>query len=95
MIQIVHPTDKVNFSVVTAGDLEVWFSYETPIAFHLPHTGLILRAKGGPATSNTTAKHIAYVVRDYQLRHVAATTVNEDEFMFALAQATPQAVVVR
>ncbi len=33
MIGIVHPTDKANFSCVELGNLVIWFSYSTPIAF--------------------------------------------------------------
>lgn len=57
-INVKHPTDRPNFCVVTMNKLTVWFSYETPIAFHHPDFGTVARENDwGP----TTVKHLGMV----------------------------------
>lgn len=52
---ICHPTDRPNFCEVTVGDLSVYFSYQTPIAFYTPKTGRVVRQNDW---STTTGKHL-------------------------------------
>lgn len=54
---ISHPTDNANFSQVSVGDLSVYFSYRTPIAFYTPATGQVVRQNDW---STTTGKHLNY-----------------------------------
>jgi hypothetical protein len=57
---IYHPTGRPNFSRVELGDgdLSVYFSYETPIAFNTRATGWVVREnEWGP----TTGRHLNYV----------------------------------
>ena len=57
-VTVNHPTDKVNFTEVEVGDLTIWFSYSTAIAFHTPDTGTVVSENyWGP----TTGKHLNYV----------------------------------
>ena len=58
MIRVSHPTDRLNFTAVDVGNLEVWFSYSTPIAYRAPGSGLVIRENDW---SNTTGKHLAYL----------------------------------
>jgi hypothetical protein len=53
-----HPTNLPNFTEVTVGDLTVWFSYRTPVAFHTPEGG---RHVCENVWSKTTGKHLAYL----------------------------------
>jgi hypothetical protein len=64
-VSISHPTERPNFSVVTVGDLTIWFSYRTPIAFHTFETGTVARENvWGP----TTGKHLGLVGVDKKKR---------------------------
>lgn len=57
-VTIDHPTDRPNFSCVTVGDLSIWFSYKTPIAFQYGYGKITVRRnEWGP----TTGKHLTYV----------------------------------
>ena len=57
-VSIDHPTDRPNFSRVRINDIVIWFSYQTPIAFHHPSTGEVVRENDwGP----TTGKHLNYI----------------------------------
>lgn len=58
-ITIDHPTNRPNFTNVTIGDVDLWFSYRTLIAFQTPETaGRIVRVNDwGP----TTGKHLNQV----------------------------------
>lgn len=58
MIRVSHPTDRLNFTAVDVGNLEVWFSYSTPIAYRVPGSGLVTRENDW---SHTTGKHLAYL----------------------------------
>lgn len=74
-IRINHPTDRPNFSVVTIGDLSVWFSYETPVAFRSGLDPIVVRENDwGP----TTGKHINLVHVDHSAR------IPGDEFIVRL-----------
>lgn len=53
--RIAHPTDRPNFTEVTIGDVTLWFSYKTVIAFHSPATGFVVSEN---LWSNTTGKHL-------------------------------------
>ncbi len=60
--RIDHPTlgksKRYNFSVVHVGEMEIWFSYETPIAFRKSNGRLFARKnEWGP----TTGKHLNYI----------------------------------
>jgi hypothetical protein len=57
-LTIDHPTGRDNFTEVTIGDLTVWFSYRTPVAFMYPGEGrVVAENEWGP----TTGKHLNYV----------------------------------
>lgn len=57
-VSISHPTDRPNFSRVRVGDMDLWFSYETCIAFHGPEGDLVVHENvWGP----TTGKHLNYI----------------------------------
>lgn len=57
-VSISHPTDRPNFASVRVGKITIYFSYETPIAFHHPATGEVVRENDwGP----TTGKHLNWV----------------------------------
>lgn len=72
-ISISHPTDRPNFSVLTLGDLTLWFSYNTAIAFHTPDTGYVVSKNiWGP----TTGKHLNLVAPE---RHVSRVPRGEFE----------------
>lgn len=65
-ISIWHPTDRANFTQMNVGDLTVWYSYSTPIAFL---TGDMLDPiLSENLWSNTTGKHLNYVSTDKTLR---------------------------
>lgn len=53
--RIVHPTDRPNFTEVTIGDVTLWFSYQTVIAFHSPATKFVVSEN---LWANTTGRHI-------------------------------------
>lgn len=55
-----HPTDRPNFTEVTVGDLTIWYSYATPIAYRdwSTGTGIVVRQNDW---SNTTGRHLAYL----------------------------------
>lgn len=55
MIQVSHPTDRANFSVVTVGALTLWFSYQTCIGFRVDGSEPVASENlWGP----TTGKHL-------------------------------------
>lgn len=58
-VSINHPTNRPNFTNVTIGDVELWFSYRTLIAFRTPTScGTIVRENDwGP----TTGRHLNYL----------------------------------
>lgn len=58
MFTISHPTDRPNFTEVQVGDLTVWFSYRTPVAFHTPASGTVVRENDW---SNTTGRHLSHI----------------------------------
>ena len=55
---VYHPTDRSNLTEVTIGDIRIWFSYETPIAFMAPGWSRVVREN---IWSTTTGKHLNYV----------------------------------
>jgi hypothetical protein len=60
-VSIDHPTDLGNFSLVTLGPLDIWFSYKTPIAYRLD-AGIVARKNDwGP----TTGRHLNAVGVDH------------------------------
>lgn len=67
---MVMPTLKVlspNFTEVTIGDLTLYFSYSTPVAFHFPGSGYVCRENDwGP----TTGKHLNTIEprKEYRLK---------------------------
>lgn len=64
-VQIDHPTNRPNFTVVQVGSLSVWFSYKTPIAFQSGYGSIVVREnEWGP----TTGKHLGYIGVDAKNR---------------------------
>lgn len=63
IIEVLHPTDRPNFSVVYLPWVWVAFSYRTPIGINrLDGWGWTVRVnEWGP----TTGKHINYLIGDY------------------------------
>jgi hypothetical protein len=57
-VSISHPTDRPNFSRVDVGELTIWFSYRTPIAFHTDDAGTVVRENDW---NNTTGRHLNFV----------------------------------
>ena len=53
-VRIDLPTNKVNFTEVMVGSLTIWFSYQTPIAFH-DDDGFAIRENDWDPT---TGKHL-------------------------------------
>ncbi len=47
------------------GSLEVWFSYQTPVAFRTAHTGLVIRENDW---AQTTGKHLNAIDPDHKRR---------------------------
>lgn len=69
-----HPTDRPNFSVVTIGDLTLWFSYRTCVGFMAPGRGRVVREnEWGP----TTGGHLNYIDRKRGARVDSATFERE------------------
>jgi hypothetical protein len=57
-VSVYHPTDRPNFCTVTVGKIQIYFSYETPIAFRHAKTGFVVRENDwGP----TTGKHLNHI----------------------------------
>ena len=55
--QVSHPTDRPNFSLVTVGDLEIGFSYSTPVAFRKGYGPWVVSENlWGP----TTGRHLSW-----------------------------------
>lgn len=53
-----HPTNRPNFAVLTIGDLTLWFSYKTCVAFMAPGRGRVVRKnQWGP----TTGRHLNWI----------------------------------
>jgi len=63
-LKLTHPTDKANFSCLEIGHLTIWFSYETPIAYHDSNGFVIRENDWGP----TTGKHLNSVNSDHDRR---------------------------
>ena len=55
---ISYPTDRPNFTEVTIGDITVWYSYSTPVAFYTSETGKIVRENDW---AQTTGRHLNYI----------------------------------
>ena len=77
-----HPTGLPNFPEVTVGDLTVWFSYRTPIAFRTPDTGRIVCEN---VWSKTTGKHLSWL--DGGDREAKARRYRRDAFLIAMEAA--------
>lgn len=83
---------------INIGNLEVWFSYDTPVAFRAPGFGMVkLRNSWGP----TTGKHLRWIPQSppwvpSNLRWTPSNVkeqVPQEEFDQALSQAYAQAIV--
>lgn len=57
-IKVTHPTDRPNFTKVSLGHLDIWFSYETPIAYREGWGPTVVRKN---EWSNTTGRHLAFI----------------------------------
>ena len=55
---------KSNFHMITLGNLSIWFSYETPIAFN-SYGQIFIRENDWGAT---TGKHLNYISTDKKIR---------------------------
>lgn len=67
---------RPNFNMLTTGFGEVYFSYETPIAFRAVYGPLIVREnEWGP----TTGEHLNYLCEDKKSR------ISGDKFLDALS----------
>jgi hypothetical protein len=84
-----HPTNLPNFTEVTVGDLTVWFSYRTPIAFMTPETGRVISEN---VWSNTTGRHLAWL--DGGDRQAKARRFTREAFVIALEDAVSHAAPV-
>lgn len=82
-VSISHPTDRPNFSRVEVGNLTVWFSYSTPIAFHTFDSGTVVRQN---QWSNTTGKHLSQI--DGGDKQAKEARVTGDEFEALLKRVT-------
>lgn len=51
--------------VFSAGNLDIYFSYQTPVAFRAPETGLVCRVNDW---KQTTGKHINAIQPDHKKR---------------------------
>lgn len=86
-VSVEHPTDRPNFCRVQVGKITIYFSYDrTPIAFHHPSTGTVVRENDwGP----TTGKHLNYVDNGRQddrvsgdvFRRKLSTMLNAGEYV--------------
>jgi len=65
-------TIKPNFTRVVLNDVEVWFSYATPIAFRTNDGTLVIRENDW---RQTTGKHLNYIDADHSKR------VSGEEFL--------------
>ncbi len=68
-VNISHPTDRSNFTEVTVGDVTLYFSYRTCVAFHTNSTGFVVSEN---IWSKTTGKHLNWICEDKSKR-VSAT----------------------
>jgi hypothetical protein len=64
LISVEHPTDRPNLTLVRLPGLAVWFSYRTPVAFHV-YDGKTYRYDTFVVTRNlwgpTTGRHLTYI----------------------------------
>jgi hypothetical protein len=60
-VSISHPTDRPNFSRVSIGNLDLWFSYETVIAFTSGPGRTVISEN---VWSTTTGKHLNWIDSD-------------------------------
>lgn len=84
MSAIITKSFNGNLSRVSMGDVTVWFSYETPIAFEVKGEGIIVSRN---VFGSTTGKHINFVKGEAE----DVTQVGEVEFRVRLESATPSA----
>lgn len=57
-VSIDHPTDRPNFTCVTVGDLDLWFSYRTVVGFRSGWGTIVVSENlWGP----TTGKHLGMI----------------------------------
>jgi len=61
----------VNSLMFSIGNLEIYFSYKTPIAFWHPSTGFVIRVNDW---STTTGKHLNWINKNHSKR------ISGDEF---------------
>jgi hypothetical protein len=59
-VSIDHPTNRPNFTEVTLGDVTVWFSYRTPIAFVAPGHPVTVRENDWGLTTGKHLNHLNY-----------------------------------
>lgn len=86
-VSINHPTDRPNFCVVTVGDLSVWFSYRTPVAYQYGSGRIVVRENDW---STTTGKHLTYIDGGDKRSRVPG-----DVFMAGLEKVLPKDVSMR
>ena len=74
-VTISHPADRANFARVDIGDITVYFSYSTIVAFRTPGSGLVCSEN---VWSQTTGKHLNFIQPN------KARRVPHDEYTAAL-----------
>lgn len=72
-----------NFTRVSVGDVSVWFSYETPVAFSVGGAAPVVRQNDW---SNTTGRHMAQI--DGGDKAAKAARIPGDDFLDAVTLAT-------
>jgi len=60
-MKLIHPTNLTNFSALQIGDVEVHFSYQTPIGLVTPFISYVAENIWG----STTGGHINFIKRSY------------------------------
>lgn len=86
---VTHPTDRPNFCEVELGEISIYFSYQTPIAFWSRQTGRVVREnRWGP----TTGKHINYVDNGRQGERVDSETFERQLAMVMDSQSNPHTI---
>ena len=77
-INISFPADRANFSRVDIGDLTVYFSYSTIVAFRTPDGTLVCSENVWP---QTTGKHLNFI-QPNKARRVSAEQFEREKASF-------------
>jgi hypothetical protein len=81
-----HPNERPNFVQINLPKIQIWFSYQTPIAFRHDSTGFVARENDwGP----TTGKHLGMIsinaerVPGEEFERQLALVLNEGDYVIA------------